>query len=750
MGSGVQKGHFSALTIHSKILFMKKATIKMLCILVFSSISLPLLAQITIDGVSDEPEYKVLATANSNDGFSSTNNIDDLKFYADGNDLYIGIPTDLVDNNNVVIFFNFSGYGGTPAGDVVGEAGTIGVFQQGNFDGSKLDFEVDYAMAVNEGFGTSNLFVDVARYGSSGALFQWDYIGPTSDQVGTSTSLPTSNASFFDAGAVEIAYDSAGTSDAGIEFKIDITEFDGVDNSQTVQLFAAIIAGDGYWSNEILPHSGYTGGNLATDPDLGALSGDFFTSAESLTHTRTLETAAGYRLLSSPTSVSYSTLLDPIWTQGASTGADATNGDPNVFTWDNTSAGDANTNWDGLTDLSGNITSGEGFLAYVYADDDFDGSDDAFPKTLSVSGTPNAVGASPFLNVNPNGWTLLGNPFASTIDFDNLTTSDITGTAYVWDPNAGVSGEWETWNGSTGDLTDGLITPFQGFFVQSVASPLSLEVTFGASSKVTGGTFLGKALNQVQFIRLNVEGENVSNSSFLQFGDGGSLTENVYGDAVELDPLNTKFAKLAFVKSGDLFDIANVGTPEEEVSVPLYFEATEGGNFTITATDFIVPGDMELTFHDYDENVSMLIDGSFSYDFTSFALKARAENPLTLIETGIFEATSVTNNRFGITIRPTSVNNETEDSPLAFALDQNYPNPFNPSTTISYTINEASAVNISVYNLMGQKVATLVDENKTAGQYNVRWNAANVSSGMYYYRLEAGGQAITRKMTLIK
>ena len=85
-----------------------------------------------------------------------------------------------------------------------------------------------------------------------------------------------------------------------------------------------------------------------------------------------------------------------------------------------------------------------------------------------------------------------------------------------------------------------------------------------------------------------------------------------------------------------------------------------------------------------------------------------------------------------------------------FGLDQNYPNPFNPSTTINYSIKQAGAVTINVYNPMGQKVATLVNETKAAGHYSVRWNAESHASGMYYYRLKANIEVITKKMTLIK
>ena len=68
-----------------------------------------------------------------------------------------------------------------------------------------------------------------------------------------------------------------------------------------------------------------------------------------------------------------------------------------------------------------------------------------------------------------------------------------------------------------------------------------------------------------------------------------------------------------------------------------------------------------------------------------------------------------------------TTSNQLDEKPLVFGLDQNYPNPFNPSTTINYSIKEAGAVTINVYNLMGQKVATIVNETKAAGaNYSVR------------------------------
>jgi hypothetical protein len=88
--------------------------------------------------------------------------------------------------------------------------------------------------------------------------------------------------------------------------------------------------------------------------------------------------------------------------------------------------------------------------------------------------------------------------------------------------------------------------------------------------------------------------------------------------------------------------------------------------------------------------------------------------------------------------------------PAAFRLEQNYPNPFNPSTTIRFELPHASHVSLTIYDLLGREVMTLVDEVKPAGAYNVQFNAANVSSGMYVYRLRAGDFVAARDLLLLK
>lgn len=110
------------------------------------------------------------------------------------------------------------------------------------------------------------------------------------------------------------------------------------------------------------------------------------------------------------------------------------------------------------------------------------------------------------------------------------------------------------------------------------------------------------------------------------------------------------------------------------------------------------------------------------------------------------------------TIIANSVNAVVEDVPnlpLMFRLYQSYPNPFNPSTIVEYDLPRKSNVNITVYNVLGQKVKTLVSCTKPAGQHSVEWDGMDnhgrpVTSGVYFYRIIAGEHTETRKMLLLK
>lgn len=96
------------------------------------------------------------------------------------------------------------------------------------------------------------------------------------------------------------------------------------------------------------------------------------------------------------------------------------------------------------------------------------------------------------------------------------------------------------------------------------------------------------------------------------------------------------------------------------------------------------------------------------------------------------------------------VSNEPEDAPLSFKLEQNYPNPFNPSSTIEFTLPQTENVRLDVFSINGQLVTTLVNKRLNAGEHSVIFNARNLASGVYIYRIMAGSFVQTKRMTLIK
>ncbi|MBK7632005.1 MAG: T9SS type A sorting domain-containing protein [Ignavibacteriales bacterium] len=110
---------------------------------------------------------------------------------------------------------------------------------------------------------------------------------------------------------------------------------------------------------------------------------------------------------------------------------------------------------------------------------------------------------------------------------------------------------------------------------------------------------------------------------------------------------------------------------------------------------------------------------------------------------------SSTLSKLGFTRFPTSVESK-KQIPMEFILYQNYPNPFNPGTKIQYAISSTQFVQLKIYDFLGREVTTLVSEEKVAGSYEINFDASQLTSGIYFYRLQAGDFIQTKKMILIK
>ena len=136
---------------------------------------------------------------------------------------------------------------------------------------------------------------------------------------------------------------------------------------------------------------------------------------------------------------------------------------------------------------------------------------------------------------------------------------------------------------------------------------------------------------------------------------------------------------------------------------------------------------------------------------TGFNKQAYNVASLTITDKYLFAGTS----NQGIWRRPlsnlvSSVNLDNKNIPASFKLDQNYPNPFNPTTKIEFSIKKSGFVTLKIYDVLGKELATLVNENLPAGNFDVNWNAQNFESGIYLYRLQTNNFTDTKKMLLIK
>jgi photosystem II stability/assembly factor-like uncharacterized protein len=153
-----------------------------------------------------------------------------------------------------------------------------------------------------------------------------------------------------------------------------------------------------------------------------------------------------------------------------------------------------------------------------------------------------------------------------------------------------------------------------------------------------------------------------------------------------------------------------------------------------------------IILHTTDGGLNWSSQGGFT-DNHLFSVVSKDTN--TVWTVGQFNTILTTTNG-GVTFMEDEENNYTQ--PTNFLLSQNHPNPFNPSTIISYQLPIAGNVTLKVYDLLGREVATLVNEEKPAGSYNAQFTINNVplSSGIYFYKLQAGDFVETKKMSLIK
>lgn len=479
---------------------------------------------------------------------------------------------------------------------------------------------------------------------------------------------------------------------------------------------------------------------------------------------------AGYRLLSAPLSVTFGNLLSEVTTQGF-TGASLTDTDPlqpNVLWYDETFEGTDNRRWRAPANISNNVVTGRGYHVYMFGAIASDNRyNDPFPYTLVVNGQENE-GTTGNVDMNvtytangDTGWNLVGNPFGASIDWEdgaNWTKTNIDASIYIWDPN---TNQYKTWNGTAGDVTNGIIAPFQGFWVKANAASPGLIVNRNAKTIETGTGFVGKINaskvreDDASISIMAYHSDHLHSTAHFSFTEDGRLGIDQRDAHRLLPPPDVKDYLEFYSRIDETERLAVNNLPARfgrPIEIPLELNAYHNGN---ALTDDIwlkidsfknVPPDWVIELMNEITGEKMLVMEGDSIRISMAHMKGR--NVERTNSTGkVTTKSPMAHLRFTLMIHPDTDNFGLEQE---FKLHQNYPNPFNPTTTLEFDLPIPGVVRLEVYDMIGRRVAVLVENNLQAGNYKYSWDASGLSSGIYIARLVTADGMFTRKLTVIK
>ncbi len=587
---------------------------------------------------------------------------------------------------------------------------------------------------------------------------------------GATGNIQTSTRIFSTSGSY--VYNGSASQNTGSGLPSEVKNLD-IDNAQNVRLTDNV---------KVTVTLDLSAGSLVIPSGKNLIANSKNITSGNLIMEHTIAGTTGWRLLSSPLSTTYQDLLDKTMTQGYpgayySTGSNP--GDtlqPNVMWYDET----YHTNVDGLpaTDndrwrapasASTNLTEGRGLYTFIFGDIDADplyNNKFPLPITLTVEGQENeGNGSEVNLNVTytadaDSGWNLVGNPYAATINWDDVsdwTKTNMDQTIYVWDAGATT---FRTWNGSTGDLpSQGLISPFQGFWVKANAANPTLKVSKNA--KTFGGSYVGKMVNQSTEqpkISLSIQSKKgLEAATHIMFTENAKLGKDPY-DAYQLVPPPGIQSYVSISTAGQNstpFAINNLprffGKP---IEIPIYVNAYENGFSSNTDLELSIqkiddlPEGWTVQLRDNRTKAKIDLSQTRSYHFvTKASSKQKAPN------LGFGSKPKIAGNHKSDSPRFTLVISPGEDAanlPSSYKLEQNYPNPFNPTTNIQFDLPIQSYTELTIFDMLGRKVETLVSKELQAGTHTYIWNASRASSGIYLYRMVTHESVTTKKMLLIK
>lgn len=467
----------------------------------------------------------------------------------------------------------------------------------------------------------------------------------------------------------------------------------------------------------------------------------------------TLSGNSGFRMLSSPVSGTiFNDLLSESWTQGIA-GSDAgTDGTANIWILNQ-----ASQSWTELSNMSSsNLSAGQGFLFYVYDDIDFDGDSD-LPTTLYVDGT-STTGNVTVSSIDNGDYYLAGNPYTQSIDWDLVSKTNMSSVVSVWDD---ASSSWKSWNGSTGDLTNGLIAPYQGFWIQANGGVGSITIQDSDISQ-TETTFFGRTLEHDSLMNISFEVNYAGQASFTYFSfqeNGSQYIDK--GDSRKILPLQaTPRVEIMTYSEENPLKINNLPYPfDDSIIIPMDIMI-----FDVEENNFISQAG-EVSFKWYIDDLISTVEIDLLDTYTGERINLNSIGStgafnFEIFESGSFSYQSNTINsqypmsddsRFQIILDNNNINIEKEPHlPQRFSVKRIYPNPFNPSIKVEVKGENSSEIILTIFNLNGTSIETINVNLTKSGVNEIVWTPKQIASGIYILKIVSKNHSFSQKVTFIK
>lgn len=513
-----------------------------------------------------------------------------------------------------------------------------------------------------------------------------------------------------------------------------------------------------------------------------------------------IEDVKGWRMIASPTATTYSDLLDGFVSQGM-TGSTYPARQPNLLWFDETEGLTTNMSWRTPVALNDGVKPGRGYYFYVFGDiPDENDYNDVLPKQMSTSGVPNfssgtfsysglnhpvtfterannqaAPGTYYDQNIADEGWNMIGNPSIRTLDWDQTgwTKTNIDNSIYLWDP---LGNEWKTWNGFTGNMGNGLISPFQAFWVRT--NNPEPELSFTDEVLTSGGYFYGggpvaksqSAEIESFDVKIKLNTGDQKSSVFITLTKEAVAGPDKY-DAYRLEPLSDTWLEFYTLSSNaHTMPLAINALPSEGVetfNLPLFVGGQKEGNSlsgTFTLSWELPPNwpsvwTISLHDHSLQKAISMIAGDSYSFGYSAkkqVAVAGSSGDSLFSLPGDLLKPVSLQSmHKSSNQLSPFSIIIEKRANPVPSYVSQsakllpNYPNPFRGSTTIRFSLPETQTISLNLYDISGRYIETIEHRNYETGVHEIQWQNSSLSSGIYLLYLRTASTNDVIKLNLL-